>query len=105
MSDSDSNQGWTLDTLKALMDERDKRYAEVAEAKERAVTAALAAAEKAVLIAEKNAEKWRDNANEWRDAMNDRERNFLSKSMGSVIGGLSIMSLIILILKEVIPRI
>jgi hypothetical protein len=71
---------WTLETLKILMDERDVRYAQVSEAKEKAVAAALAAAQKAVEVAERNAEKWRDNANEWRQAMGDKDRNFVTKN-------------------------
>lgn len=92
--------GWTLDTLKALMDERDMRYAQVAEAKERAISAALAAAEKAVLVAEQNSEKWRMNANEWRGSMVDRERAFFSKSMGYVVGLLSAIGLILTIMDK-----
>jgi len=41
--------------------------------------AALAAAEKAVQVAEVNSEKWRANANEWRMAMGDREEHFVKK--------------------------
>ena len=47
--------------------------------KDKAITAALAAAKEAVSIAEKNAEKWRDQANEWRGAMSDREKNFVTR--------------------------
>lgn len=83
------------------MDERDRRYGEVSEAKERAVAAALAAAEKAVLIAEGNAEKWRTNANEWRASMLDRERQFLSKSIGYIIGGLTIVTLVLSLMSRV----
>jgi len=43
---------------------------------DKAVQAALSAAEKAVNKAEVNASNWRENANEWRAAMSDRERNF-----------------------------
>ncbi len=92
--------GWTLDTLKVLMDERDVRYGQLSDAKERAVFTALAAAEKAVSIAEANAEKWRVNANEWREAMNDRERNFLSKGMGYVVGALSAIALFLAIVDK-----
>lgn len=44
------------------------------------VASALVAAEKAVLVAETNSEKWRGNANEWRGAMNDRERNLMPRT-------------------------
>jgi vacuolar-type H+-ATPase subunit E/Vma4 len=43
--------------------------------REKAVEAALAAAEKAVTKSEANAEKWRDAANEWRGQSADRERS------------------------------
>lgn len=66
-------QGWTIETLKehieGILVERDK-----------AINAALQAAEKAVSVAEKNAEKWRDSANEWRGAMNDREKTFMPRA-------------------------
>lgn len=100
MSDPERS-GWTLVTLKALMDERDRRYTEISEAKEKAVEAALAAASKAVDVAEKNAEKWRASANEWRAAMDDRERNFLSKGMGYVIGALSAIALLLTIMDKI----
>jgi len=61
--------GWTVETLYVHFSQR---FAD----QEKAVQAALAAAEKAVNKAETNAEKWRDNANEWRGAMTDREKNF-----------------------------
>src|SRR6185436_1476993 len=69
----------TVDTLKAIIDERDTRYTQLADAKEKAISAALAAAEKAVQVAEVNSEKWRANANEWRLAMDDREALFVKK--------------------------
>lgn len=86
----DQDAGWTLSTLKALMDERHETQKE-------AVKNAFDAAAKAVAVAEANAEKWRANANEWRAAMTDRERNFLSKGMGYVVGALSAIALILTI--------
>lgn len=88
---------WTPETLKALMDERDRRYAEVSAAKELAVRTAMEASEKAIRKEEENSEKWRVNANEWRAAMNDRERNFLSKSMGLVLATVSVVALLLTI--------
>ena len=65
--------GWSPEQVKehllVILDERDK-----------AVRAALAAAEKAIGVAEVNSEKWRANANEWRAAMSDRENRFAAKS-------------------------
>ena len=68
--------------LEKLMDERDRRYTERAESDQRAVNAALAAAEKAVnaalAAAEKAAEKfeqalkeYKGSSNEWRSTLND----------------------------------
>lgn len=86
--------------LEALINEADKRYEQRFVAQEKAVGAALSAAEKAVTLAEANAEKWRTNANEWREAMNDRERNFLSRGMGYVVGGLSCIALLLAIVQR-----
>ncbi len=70
---SSNNPEWTILTLKEyfekILDERDK-----------AIKSALDAAKEAVLVAERNAEKWRANANEWRGAMTDRELDFVRKS-------------------------
>jgi hypothetical protein len=72
-STSKGTSGWTIETLyvhfTALMEEHEK-----------AVKAALAAAETAVNKAEYNSEKWRDSANEWRQAMDDREVKFLPRT-------------------------
>jgi hypothetical protein len=73
---------WNVWTLKEYVDQR---FID----EEKAVRAALAAAEKAVEKAEANAEKWRANANEWRAAMQDREVKFAQKS--EVEGRLSVL--------------
>lgn len=49
------------------------------ESQDKAVSAALEAAEKAVNKAEANAREWQKGANEWRGAMTDRERDFLPR--------------------------
>lgn len=73
---------WTADLVlehvRTMIDANDRRYMDRFESSEKAVNAALAASEKAVSVAETNAEKWRDNANEWRGAMTDREARFVS---------------------------
>jgi len=84
MSESGNQHGFTFDTLKAIIDERDKRY-----------SAQFDAQEKAVQVAQENTVKWQASANEWRQAMDDRERNFLSKSMGYVIGGITVITWLI----------
>lgn len=86
--------------LEALINEADKRYEQRFVAQEKATAAALAAADKANALSEANAEKWRTNANEWRQAMNDRERNFLSRGMGYIVGSLSIIALVITIAQR-----
>ena len=71
------------DHLERLLAEHEKRETLRADAMQRALT-----------IQERTTEQWRANANEWRSAMDDRERNFLSRGMGLVIGLLSIVSLV-----------
>jgi hypothetical protein len=56
--------------------------------------------EKAIAVAEANAERWRANANEWRAAMTDREQNFFSRSMGNVVLVLSAAAALIAILSH-----
>lgn len=58
-----------------------KEYFErILQEKDRALSAALAAAKEAVQVAENNAEKWRASANEWRGTMSDKDRLFVSRS-------------------------
>ncbi len=99
MSDPDKSI-WTIATLKELMDEREESNKQKLIEQKEAVRVAFSNAEKSVATAEANAEKWRINANEWREAMNDRERNFLSKGMGYVVGALSAGALILTIVNQ-----
>lgn len=82
------------------------------QAQEKAVTVALAAAEKAVLAAAKATQmagdkaelenqRWRDAANEWRNAMTDRERDFMSRrEFYSIVGvAVLVVGLLITILQ------
>jgi len=91
-----SISGWTTDTVRALIDERDARYQETftairttiqnlekslaqrADAQDHFFKSAMGSMEKAVSVAEANSEKWRAQSNEWRGAMDDRERKFLT---------------------------
>jgi len=89
-----AQSAWTVDTLLAHIERRlddlekhvdavingnDDRYDQRFGDQQEAVKAALASAEKAVAVAEANAEKWRMNANEWRGAMDDREKNLMPR--------------------------
>lgn len=47
--------------------------------KDKAISAALAAQEKAAIVNKDEVQRWRDSANEWRGAMSDRERDFLTR--------------------------
>src|SRR5687767_13157468 len=80
---------WTLDSLRqhfeTLLDERDRRYAEIAEAKEKALAAALAAAKEAVQKAENAAEKRFESVNEFRAQLNDQQRTFIPRSEVEVL--------------------
>src|SRR5579859_5205347 len=75
-----STSGWSLETIfvhfTSLLEAQEKKNQQQFGDADKAVQAALMAAEKAVNKAEINAANWRDNANEWRAAMSDRERNF-----------------------------
>jgi len=53
--------------------ERDRRYTELAEERE-----------KRLVAAQEEVRAWRANANEWRGAMNDREKRFVT--WGGVVG-------------------
>ncbi len=86
-----SSELWAeLKSLRALVDERDRWYTQRDMDRQKAIEAALiasdklsmtinAASEKAISVAENNAEKWRNSANEWRGAMDDREAKFVLK--------------------------
>jgi hypothetical protein len=63
---------WTISALK-------EHFEALRAADAAAISAALMAAEKAVNVAEINAERWRNSANEWRAAMDDRERRFAQR--------------------------
>ena len=64
--------------IRAILEERDKRYEEKFNAQESAVIIALGAAEKASDKSERDIVKWQQGANEWRGAMVDREDSFIS---------------------------
>ncbi len=79
-----------IKSLRALVDERDRWYSSRDVDRQKAIDAALTASdklaksihdasEKAISVAEGNAEKWRNSANEWRGAMDDRETKFVLK--------------------------
>ncbi len=92
------------DHIKAMMDERDRRYEALSAAQKDAVEAALKAAQLAVDKAEAIAEKWRLNANEWRSAMSDKDRQYLTKDVakGYFILGLMASGVIVAIVELVI---
>src|SRR5665213_3565254 len=47
---------------------------------EKLTAAAFTAAEKAIQLAEANAERWRQDAQEWRTRMTDREKDFATQA-------------------------
>ena len=79
----DKRSGHNCNTLKDLMDERDRRYEQ-----------RFLESEKALELANKHSEQWRSSANEWRQAMTDREREFLPRNIGYIIAALTLVSLI-----------
>ena len=68
------------DHLLAVIGVNDRRYEDKFAGQKEAVKDALAASEKAVNVAERNAEEWRKGANEWRGSMTDREGKFAMRS-------------------------
>ncbi len=96
---------WNTDTLhahiKAVMDERDRRYEAIAVAQKQAVDAALQSAQTAVDKAEAIAEKWRLNANEWRAAMGDKDKLYLTKDVarGYFVTGLMAAGVLIAVVE------
>ena len=94
MSEREDKKNWTsgevLYHLNALRESDHELYQQ-----------RFAAQERAIQVAEANAEKWRQNANEWRAAMTDRERNFLSRGMGLVAIALGIAATLLTIFSYV----
>ncbi len=68
------------DHIKAMMDERDRRYEQAWIAQKDASEKALASAQLAVEKAETINIAWRANANEWRTAMSDKDKLYLTKA-------------------------
>lgn len=75
-------------------DEQEKAVQAALAAADKSVLAALTSAEKAVDKAEQSAERWRNSANEWRGAMSDRERDFLTRREFYVMIGTAIAAMI-----------
>ena len=75
--------GWTVDTLHAhiqtIINDRDKLWLTILDEREKRHEQRFIAAQKAVDVAQADAEKWRDNANEWRAAMNDKDKTYATK--------------------------
>lgn len=95
-----------LKGLRDYVDARDREYRTTAELREKALSIALTASDKAVGLAEANADKWRESANEWRSAMNDKDRNFVtSKSLwGYIVAAIMITIGIVEALQSIFAR-
>lgn len=76
--------------LEAILTEKDK-----------AVSIALAAQEKAAEVNKDEVQRWRNSANEWRGAMSDRERDFLTRREFYIMIGtaISVVGLAMLLSK------
>jgi hypothetical protein len=76
-------------------------YDAILSEKDKAISAALAAQEKAAIVNKDEVQRWRDSANEWRGAMSDRERDFLTrKEFYAIIGtAISMITLFALLFK------
>ncbi|HXJ37752.1 MAG TPA: hypothetical protein VNH18_00665, partial [Bryobacteraceae bacterium] len=91
----DEESGWTVDTLHALMNEREVRYEQRFQAQqkalqdallaaEKAVSTAMASADRAVMKAEIAAEKRFEGLNELRGAMSDQAARLMPRAEAEV---------------------
>jgi len=99
---SDEKICWTIPSLKALMDERDRRYDDRFVAGDQRLTAAIDSVKDARDEYRRNNDKWQQGANEWRQAMTDKDRAFVTKASlwGYLIGAIAT----VLALLEMIDR-
>jgi hypothetical protein len=67
---------WTLETIRAVLEEMDKRYAQRFAAQESALASALASQKEAILKAEHATEKRFDSVNEFRGQLKDQTATF-----------------------------
>jgi hypothetical protein len=83
---------WTVDTLKELMDERDRRYELMA-----------STAKEAVTLFRLNNDKHQSIQNEWRQAMTDKDRSFVTKPAlwGYAVGIVGLILSLILIIEKI----
>lgn len=73
-----------IEHLKQLLQEHEKRN-----------NMMFANIEKANTVRDRTEEHWRAAANEWRAAMDDRERQFVPRSIASILAIVSILSLLV----------
>jgi len=73
-------ESWSIETLRAILQERDVRYAQRFIDMERALTAALVASEKAIIKAEVATEKRFESVNEFRTTLSDQATNFVTRA-------------------------
>ena len=85
---NNSNDSWNVSTLKEhtedLLSEMDKRNEQRFTASEKAINAALAAADRAVMKAETAAEKRFESVNEFRGTLSDQQRSLMPRSEADV---------------------
>ena len=83
---------WNVESLKALMDERDRRYEVMS-----------TTAKEAVELFRLNNEKWRELQNEWRATMNDKDRNFVTKAAlwGYAAGIIGLVGFLLMLMEKV----
>jgi hypothetical protein len=79
-----AQEGLTVRELHAIMNERDKANAQRFGDQSKAVDAALAAAEKAVLKAENAADKRFESVNEFRKTLSDQTSTFATKAEADI---------------------
>lgn len=93
---------WNVDSLHALMDERDRRYSEIDKANKAALAVALATATKADEKTEQALKEYKMGANEWRDTVKDliATQQGGSKGMRDMWGWISVAALAVVTLLD-----
>jgi tetrahydromethanopterin S-methyltransferase subunit G len=74
------SDGLSLEVLHTIIEERDARYGQRFSDMERALQAALASSEKAILKAETSTEKRFESVNEFRSTLSDQANQFMTRN-------------------------
>lgn len=82
---AEERETWSVETLRAILEERDARYTQRFADMERALTAALASSEKAINKAEVATEKRFESVNEFRTTLSDQATQFMTRNEAAAL--------------------